>query len=118
MNKSPGTKPQDGPPNKPGEEKKTDNPATPPVDTTGTNPSLPVDSLAAPPPVDTTRLSFIWATSRVKLFRSDMQMSCDSLVYNDLDSLVRLYRDPLVFSDTPPTASTSSSRTAGRTGRG
>ena len=100
LNKSPGTKPQDGPPNKPGEEKKTDNPATPPVDTTGTNPSLPVDSLAAqPPPVDTTQLSFIWATSRVKLFRSDMQMSCDSLVYNDLDSLVRLYRDPLVFSD-------------------
>jgi hypothetical protein len=28
-----------------------------------------------------------------------MQMSCDSLVYYDLDSLVRLYRDPLVFSD-------------------
>ena len=26
-------------------------------------------------------------------------MSCDSLVYNDLDSLVRLYRDQLVFSD-------------------
>jgi hypothetical protein len=54
---------------------------------------------ATPPPVDTSRLSFIWATSRVKLFRDDMQMSCDSLVYYDLDSLVRLYRDPLVFSD-------------------
>ena len=26
-------------------------------------------------------------------------MSCDSLVYNDLDSLVRLYRDPLVFNE-------------------
>ena len=52
-----------------------------------------------PAPPDTSRLSFIWATSRVKLYRSDMQMSCDSLVYYDLDSLVRLYRDPLVFSD-------------------
>ncbi len=57
------------------------------------------DSTAAPAPVDTTRLSFIWATSRVKLYRDDMQMSCDSLTYCDLDSLVRLYRDPLVFSD-------------------
>ncbi len=100
LSKSPGTKAQGGPANKPAEEKKPDIPATPPVDTTGAQPPLPVDSLAAaPPPVDTTQLSFIWATHRVKLFRSDMQMSCDSLVYNDLDSLVRLYRDPLVFSD-------------------
>ena len=60
----------------------------------------PVDTLPpAPPPVDTTQLSFVWATSRVKLYREDMQMSCDSLAYGDLDSLVRLYRDPLVFSD-------------------
>ena len=101
LNRNAATTPAGGPPSKPGEEKKPDIPATPPVDTTGAQPSLPVDSLAAPPPppVDTTQLSFVWATSRVKMFRSDMQMSCDSLVYNDLDSLVRLYRDPLVFSD-------------------
>jgi len=61
----------------------------------------PADSVAAatPPPVDTSQISFMWATGHVKLYRDDMQMSCDSLVYNDLDSLVRLYRDPLVFSD-------------------
>ena len=86
---------------KPGEAPK------PPADTTGgptplpdslTRPPMPpVDTIPAPP--DTSQLSFIWATSRVKLYRSDMQMSCDSLVYYDLDSLVRLYRDPLVFSD-------------------
>ena len=100
LNRNAATTPAGGQPSKPGEEKKPDIPATPPVDTTGAQPPLPVDSLAAaPPPVDTTRLSFVWATSRVKMFRSDMQMSCDSLVYNDLDSLVRLYRDPLVFSD-------------------
>ena len=100
LNRNTGTKPAGGSPNKPGEEKKPDATAQPPVDTTGAQPPLPVDSLAAPPPpVDTTQLSFIWATRRVKMFRSDMQMSCDSLVYNDLDSLVRLYRDPLVFSD-------------------
>ena len=67
----------------------------------GQDKGAPTDSTAAAPPapVDTTQLSFIWAKSRVKLFRNDMQMSCDSLAYNDLDSLVRLYRDPLVFSD-------------------
>ena len=80
-------------------------PAAPgnPADTTGSTPANlppPPDSLAIEPAVvDTTQLSFIWATSRVKLYRGDMQMSCDSLVYYDLDSLVRLYRDPLVFSD-------------------
>ena len=62
-------------------------------------PDAPTDSTAAPVPVDTSQISFIWATSRVKLFREDIQMSCDSLVYNDLDSLVRLYRDPLVFNE-------------------
>ena len=64
-------------------------------------PDAPTDSTAAavPAPVDTSQISFIWATSRVKLFREDIQMSCDSLAYNDLDSLVRLYRDPLVFNE-------------------
>ena len=58
------------------------------------------DSIAAAAAaVDTTQLSFIWATSRVKLYRDDIQMSCDSLAYSDLDSLVRLYLDPLVFNE-------------------
>ena len=35
----------------------------------------------------------------MKLYRDDIQMSCDSLAYSDLDSLVRLYRDPLVFNE-------------------
>ena len=92
---TPAGKPAGKPPVTPGE------PSGTPADTTAPakKPS-PADSVAATPPaVDTSQLSFIWATSRVKLFRDDMQMSCDSLVYYDLDSLVRLYRDPLVFSD-------------------
>ena len=72
-----------------------ENPA--PEDTLNTIPA-PVDSTAVEP-VDSTRLAFIWAIKNVKLYRKDMQMSCDSLVYNDLDSLVRLYRDPLVFNE-------------------
>ena len=59
----------------------------------------PKDTVAVVPAVDTTQLSFIWAINHVKLYREDMQMSCDSLAYNDLDSLVRLYRDPLVFNE-------------------
>ncbi len=87
---------------------KPDEAPRPPADTTAGSPTPLPDSLTRPPmppvdtvpaPPDTSRLSFIWATSRVKLYRGDMQMSCDSLVYYDLDSLVRLYRDPLVFSD-------------------
>lgn len=62
--------------------------------------STPADSLAASPASpDTSRIGFIWATSRVKVYRHDIQVSCDSLAYNDLDSLVRLYRDPLVFNE-------------------
>ena len=100
--KSAGPKPPTDTAANPGEAPK------PPVDTTAGNPNPLLDSLNKPPmppidtipaPPDTSRLSFIWATSRVKLYRSDMQRSCDSLVYYDLESLVRLYRDPLVFSD-------------------
>jgi hypothetical protein len=56
------------------------------------------DSAAAAQP-DTSQISYLWATSRVKVYRKDIQMSCDSLAYFDLDSLVRLYRDPLVFNE-------------------
>ena len=92
---APGGGPKGGPPIDLGAPKEPDAPQ----DTTAKK-SQPVDSVAKPPPpIDTTQISFIWATSRVKLYRDDMQMSCDSLVYYDLDSLVRLYRDPLVFSD-------------------
>ena len=68
-----------------------------PVDTVEQKP-VPVDSVAVEA-VDSTQLSFVWAVKNVKLYRDDIQMSCDSLAYNDLDSLVRLYRDPLVFNE-------------------
>ena len=86
-----GNNPPDGDDGPEGDASLTDNPppVIPPADT----------AASAPAPVDTSQISFLWATSRVKVFRNDMQMSCDSLAYNDLDSLVRLYRDPLVFSD-------------------
>ena len=77
-------------------EKPDDPPATKEEPETG---ETPQDTVTVVPAVDTTQLSFIWAVNHVKLYREDMQMSCDSLAYNDLDSLVRLYRDPLVFNE-------------------
>ena len=59
--------------------------------------AAPPDSIA--PPKDTTKVNFIWGHKRVRLFRRKMQMSADSLMYTDLDSLVRVYQNPIFFSD-------------------
>ena len=59
--------------------------------------TAPADSLAAVR--DTTKINFIWGHKRVRLFRRKMQMAADSLMYTDLDSLVRVYQDPIFFSD-------------------
>ncbi len=34
------------------------------------------------------------------MYRNDIQLACDSLVYNDLDSLVRMYKKPVVWNET------------------
>ena len=62
------------------------------------------DSLAVIEPVevvppDTTKIGFLQAIKNVKLFKKDMQVVCDSLLYSDLDSLARLYKDPVVYQD-------------------
>ena len=66
------------------------------ADTLGAG-AAPADTLAAAR--DTTKINFIWGHKRVRLFRRKMQMSADSLMYTDLDSLVRVYQDPIFFSD-------------------
>ncbi|MDD7455239.1 MAG: OstA-like protein [Bacteroidales bacterium] len=48
---------------------------------------------------DSTAIGFARAVKNVKLYKSDMQMVCDSLEYSDLDSLVRLYLAPLVWNE-------------------
>ena len=57
------------------------------------------DSLAVPEPGDSTRIGFLQGLRNVKVFRRDMQVVCDSLEYSDLDSLVRLYRKPIVWNE-------------------
>ena len=114
------------PPDKPkgkGSDKPADKPKEPEPPTPPAPPAPPADSLAVapqrdsltaapadslsvpavvdtlPPPKDTTKVNFIWGSKRVRMFRRNMQMVADSLVYSDLDSLVRLYKDPIFFSD-------------------
>ena len=68
-----------------------------PADTTQRQ--APADTAKVEPPLDTTRISFLKAVGRVKLFRRDSQFVCDSLVFTELDSLVRLYKDPIVYNE-------------------
>ena len=61
------------------------------------------DSLMAEPveviPPDTTKIGFLEALRNVKIFKKDMQVVCDSLLYSDLDSLARLYKNPIVYQE-------------------
>lgn len=59
--------------------------------------TVAADSLSVPK--DSTKLNFITAIKNVKMFRKDIQLACDSLVYNDLDSLVRMYEKPFVWNE-------------------
>ena len=50
-------------------------------------------------PPDTTGIGFLSAVGKVRMFRKDMQVRCDSLSYCDLDSIARLYKSPIVWND-------------------
>lgn len=57
------------------------------------------DSLAMLPPPDTTKIEFLEGRGSVKIFRQDIQVRCDSMRYNSLDSIARFYIDPVVWND-------------------
>ncbi len=56
------------------------------------------DSAALIPP-DTTEIGFVTALRNVKIFRKNMQIICDSLEYSDLDSLARLFGQPMIWNE-------------------
>ncbi len=56
------------------------------------------DSLAMVPK-DTTKVTFLGAFGNVRLYREDLQMKCDTLLFNELDSLARLHVEPIVWND-------------------
>lgn len=60
--------------------------------------SAVADSAAMLPP-DTTKIGFLEALRNVRIYKKNMQVVCDSLVYTDLDSLARLYREPMIWQE-------------------
>ena len=55
------------------------------------------DSVAVSP--DTTDIGFVIALRNVKIYRKNMQVVCDSLLYCDLDSLARLFKEPVIWNE-------------------
>lgn len=56
--------------------------------------SMKIDSIAG----DSSRI--LLAYHDVRMFKSNMQGLCDSVAYSTVDSLFRLYRSPILWSDT------------------
>ena len=80
----------------------SDSTVLPPLDSLSADPPVltPADTTAAPAgPVDSTKVGFLTAVGHARLFREDIQLIADSLAYNDLDSLVRLYKDPIIWNE-------------------
>ena len=66
---------------------------------------LSADTLVSFSESDSNRLFL--AYHRVGIFKSDFQAACDSLSYNELDSTFRLYKHPIIWSDTTQLTSDS-----------
>ncbi len=61
--------------------------------------SLHVADSIANLPKDSTRIGFLEAIGKVKIYKKNMQVVCDSLLYCDLDSLARLFKEPVVWQE-------------------
>ena len=56
-------------------------------------------AMADAAPLDTTKIGFLEALKNVRIYKKNMQVVCDSLVYSDLDSLARLFIQPVVWQE-------------------
>lgn len=50
-------------------------------------------------PIDTVKVKFLTALKNVRFHRNSLQGACDSLQFNTLDSLIRLYKEPLLWNE-------------------
>lgn len=57
-----------------------------------------IDSISNTPPKDSSRI--LIADNNVKVFKSNLQAICDSLIYNTLDSIFIFHDNPIIWSDT------------------
>lgn len=76
--------------------------AAPGADSLATSGAAPdmaaTDSTAvADAPLDTTKIKYLHGWPNVRIFRSDMQLLCDSLAYSDIDSLARMFGNPVMW---------------------
>ncbi len=60
--------------------------------------SKKIDSTAFNP-IDTVKVKFLTALKNVRFHRNSLQGACDSLQFNTLDSLIRLYKEPLLWNE-------------------
>ena len=49
--------------------------------------------------LDTTMVGLITASGHARMFRNDIQARCDSIVFFQLDSIARLYTNPVVWNE-------------------
>ena len=61
--------------------------------------SLSVSDSLAVTPVDSTKIGFLEALRDVRIYKKNMQVVCDSLAYSDLDSLARLFKEPMIWQE-------------------
>lgn len=66
------------------------------MDTTAL-PAAPADSLAAPP-TDTVKIKFVKGYHNFKMYRSDIQAACDSVIFCELDSIARMFGRPVLWN--------------------
>jgi len=57
-----------------------------------------IDLIELGPPIDSARVMLAYAD--VRIFKSDLQAVCDSLVYDTKDSIFYFFQDPVIWSDT------------------
>lgn len=57
------------------------------------------DTLAATFDTLTNDIQRVYAYNEVRMFRHDMQMVCDSLLYSYADSVMTMYRDPVMWAE-------------------
>ncbi len=57
------------------------------------------DTIVVEEPKDTTKIGFLKAVRNVRVYKKNMQIVCDSLLYSDLDSLGRLFVQPIIWQD-------------------
>ena len=68
------------------------------IDTTLVDTILIKDSVIINLP-DTTKIRYIQAYHNVKLYRSDLQAICDSMIFTELDSIARLFERPVLWNN-------------------